>query len=218
MMDKTKYGVLPMASLRIEAPPKLELDREWYQAQLRRLDLTQGQLAQRMNQDPTQLSYIISGARELKVSQAVAMADVFGVSLSEVVRRFGLKGDADNTVAVQFEVHDDLHVSKLPKPYVEAPAPPGCPSTGFAVRLKAPHSAGNFWSGMLCFMAPGNHDVRECIGRPSLIETEDKKRLFGVLSRRRDAGDFALVHPATGHSIEHVRVATANPSRWYFGA
>jgi hypothetical protein len=194
---------------------KPKADKEWFQEQLRRRELTQTAVAAMMEVDPATLSYALNGTRELKVREAVGLAQILDVPVAEILRRWGFEIPNDErTVPIVAVVNDDMTCSPRDQPYNRTVAPPGVPSDATAIVFRPSYGVGGFWDGMTAFIEPGVQDMRHCVGYLSLIQTEDGTCLVGVLSRGHDTGVFTVTHPGTRNTSAETRVAKANRALW----
>lgn len=192
-------------------------DKHWFTAQLARKELSQAQMAGRMGVDPVTLSYAVNGSRELKVSDAIKIAGVLDVPITEVMRRWGYEvPESDQpTAPVLLYAYDDFNVEEANAPVMRAPVPPGFAANGFALQVRSAAAVGGFWDGTIVYFEPGQFDESKCWGKLSLVETIDRKRLFGVLSRPHEPGRFRLINPGIRTEIEGFEIAKVTPAHWF---
>jgi phage repressor protein C with HTH and peptisase S24 domain len=96
------------------------MDASWFQQALERAGVTQADLARHLGLAPSAVSRMLKGERQMKLLEAVQVAQFLGVAQEEVLRRAGAEGEMAPRVA-------PARRGRPPRPVALAPALPGEP-------------------------------------------------------------------------------------------
>src|SRR5690606_9931014 len=74
--------------------PASRIDTDWFTAKLADRQMSQRQLAKRMGVDPSAVSLMFRGRREMRMTEAAEIANLLGVPVAEVLQHAGLEVDS----------------------------------------------------------------------------------------------------------------------------
>lgn len=199
----------------LEKGPDKQPDKQWFQDQLARKDMTQKQAAEAAGVDPAQLSYAVNGGRGLNLKLAVNLSRVLEVPVAEVITRWGFSVPLDIPQApVKCYALDDCSVELAAQPFASVKAPPELPFGAFAVQVRSLSVPNSMWAGMLAFVAQGQYDPSRLFGSIVLAMTTDERSLFGVLSPGYNTGTYNITSLTTPTQATNVELVEALPAGW----
>src|SRR3954454_8654468 len=76
-----------------QLPGRYEMDANWFQQALDRAGVTQADLARHLRLAPSAVSRMLKGERQMKLLEAVQVANFLGVSQEDVLRHAGAAAD-----------------------------------------------------------------------------------------------------------------------------
>lgn len=120
------------------------MDASWFQQALERAGVTQADLARHLGLAPSAVSRMLKGERQMKLLEAVQVAQFLGLSQDEVLRRAGAAAE----MAAQLT---PARRGRPPRPIARVPAPtPATPGEPIPIR-----SAGRGGGEQEMFLADG---------------------------------------------------------------
>ena len=113
----------------------MPLNKAWFQERLKTLGISQRQLAKRIGLDPAALSYMLAGKRAMSMDEAKAIADIFLLPVTEVMRQAGIDVIDDvRKIPIAGYCTSDCSITMMPKgTHDMIVAPADAPSGSFAI-------------------------------------------------------------------------------------
>lgn len=174
----------------------------------RRLSLRE--VARRMEVWPAALSRSLDGKRKMQMPEAVALARILSVPLTEVMVNAGIEQAVvtKRRCSIIGHVHEDGTVHQLQEGTIErVPIPDGLDDEVVAVQMHTAGTAAEFTDGWITFLGH-QRDPIDCIGLYSLVEMEGGGQVMGVFRRGYAHGTFNVTSRAGIHR-NNVRILWA---------
>jgi len=182
--------------------PRFNFDRSFFARQLLAQQMSQRQLAKRIELDASAVSLIFKGERELRLEEAQAIARVLKLKAYDVLRRAGVNIDlGDHKVMVKGVVSADGDVALRAggTEYQTAISVPRDLDVGaFALLVRAPNDRLDKW---LVLVAGHQQPARELHGRHALVAFSDGKQLIGYVESGYTENTVNLFRFITGHEL-----------------
>lgn len=191
-------------------------DRQWFAHRIRAAGLTQRAIADRLGRDESAVSLMLRGRRRIKLDEASELAVMLGTTYEEVVEHAGVKvpdlgssgtmpitGYVDSDSAVHMK-RPSVGPRKTPVPFAGAP-------NLVALRLVG---AGPLEGAVVYYQGDEEMGVDpEAVGRLSVVETVDGRRLLAVVKKGWERGHVSLADMAGGaiEGCDDVRLRFAAP-------
>lgn len=215
----------------------MAFDTKWFRERLHASGRSQRDLAKTLDKDPSSVSLLLRGKRQMKMQEATKLAQFLDQPLHEVLRHAGVMAPADARAAARGEhadvmemvnTHDvplvgyvdgegEVHIDREPTEtdkVPRVPTPPGLERKAVAVQVRAAMSRNEMFDGWVLYFAPRDHVDPEAIGRLSIVRLKnDGPTLMRVLRRGYQKGTFNLIS-AGDPTIENVTPAWATPVAW----
>lgn len=207
--------------------PAPNLNVRWFKDQMARVGLLAKDVAEQMEINPTVLSHIFSGRRNLKLREASKLASILQVPLADVLANAGVddidqsvevmavNATSQQVVPVKGWVNSSLEIIwQTPKDLKNAPNP--LPNHKLVcVRCQTASGAFEGLDGALVYfydVSPGTFDP-ESLGRLCVVEFDGKSYLR-ILKRGYISGRHNLAMFNGQPAEEGVHVTTATPVVW----
>lgn len=191
------------------------VNTRWFRDLLEDRHISQRKLAKMLEVDPSAVSLMLRGMREIKMEEARDLARILGVPLAEVLTNVGLDLSHDpvgDSVPVTGWVDGlgGVHAGRAHGP-VRAPAPPGASDGTVALRFQND----TLYDGWLAFYKPVDYVMPEAIGRLAVVEPFDGigEKVVCILRHGYAPGEYKMVRMANGDSITG-RIKSASLVTW----
>lgn len=189
------------------------LNKVWFTDQFAARQISQRQLAFKIDMDPAAMSLVLSGKRKLQIPEAEQIAAELGVPVVDVLANAGLDVAAgaatDALVTGWIGAMGEVHEERVEGPR-RVPTPIGMPSDTRVLRYQG-QDATNGW---LTYYVPVAGVGVDAIGRLCVVKTSQGAAYVGRLVRGYSSGVWNIVDPFTRGVIEGVRVLSAAPVAW----
>lgn len=210
--------------------PKMKADKAWIVERIRDLDVSQRQFCFRyltpIGMDPSMLSRVLNGERELSSKEAETIAEALRVPYAELMRHLGVNPDigASGSVPVigRLDARGELHVGRPAGTPHRVSLPSAAGGTLRAAIFQTPQ---RYMDGWIAFFndrpttTSGPRGARAiepgAIGRMAVITMPDKRRYVRVLERGYERGKYNLCHLCPNDDpISGVEIVAATPVLW----
>lgn len=192
-----------------------KVDRDWFRARLDGIKMSQRTLAKNLGLDPAAVTLMLRGERRLTTEEAQKISILFGVPVTEVIRRAGVEVHDDvrkvricgylNSDAIVECFGDDANMD-----YFESPA--DVPAGSYALQVRDHMSPHDGWVMVVSSEKVGPEKV---LDRACACQTEDGALRVGVIKKGYKRGAFNLVVTATKPQIvENASIEWASPILW----
>jgi DNA-binding XRE family transcriptional regulator len=191
----------------------MPLNRAWFQERLKTLGISQRQLAKRIGLDPAAVSYMLAGKRTMSMDEAKAIADIFLLPVTEVMRQAGIDVlDDIRKIPIAGYCTSDCSITMMPKgTHDMIVAPADVPSGSFAIQHR---SVNSIFDGWISFISGAHEKPDDCIGKLTLLALKDGRLLRGVIKRGYKQTLYNLVLVPDGTVLENQEVAWAARVLW----
>lgn len=179
----------PFILLPQTVPP---IDQAWFQEKLRNLKISQRQLAKRIGLDPAAVSYMFAGKRTMSMDEAKAIADIFLVPVTEVMRQAGIEVlDDVRKVPIAGYVGPHCAVTLLPLgTHDMVMAPADVPVGSFAVQMR---DVANPKDGWLHFISGLQQPPEDCLDKWCIVAMADGQLVYAGIKRGYKQKLFNLI-------------------------
>lgn len=196
------------------------VDKNWFHTRFKEADISQRSVAARLDINHASLSQTMAGRRRPQLEEVIALTEITGASIHEVVRRLGYRltpRSGEKTVPVAGYVDEGGTVILGP---VEAPksVPAPIDEEGLTVvRIQAD----GWWRGWHVMYREAPVVDPYAIGTLAVVRTLDKpeERLLRHVDRGTDRGNYDL-RPWPAESprfTRNVPLLSASPVLWLRG-
>ena len=162
----------------------------------RRLSLRE--VARRMDVWPAALSRSIDGKRKMQMPEAVSLARILSVPLTEVMVNAGIEQAVvtKRRCSIIGHVSDDYTIHPLPDGVIErVPIPDGLGDDVVAVQMHTAGTAEEFTDGWVTYLGQ-EMDPSDCMGLYAMVAIEGNGQMLGVFRRGYTQGTFNLISRA----------------------
>lgn len=202
----------PFILLPQPVPP---IDQAWFQDKLRHLKISQRQLAKRIGLDPAAVSYMFAGKRTMSMDEAKAIADIFLVPVTEVMRQAGIEVlDDVRKVPIAGYIGHGAMVTLLPNgTHDMVIAPPDVPVGSFALQVRIVNDPRDGW---LNFVSGSQDSPTQCLDKVCVVALKDGALMHAVLKRgyKRDLYNLILFLDGNQRVLENKEIAWAARILW----
>ena len=189
-------------------------NKEWFVGRLQALKISQRKLAKMIDIDPSAVTLMLTGRRNMKTEEVHKIAKIFNVSVAEVMRHAGLDvTDGVHKVKIKGFIGERSRVTFFEdEPLDWAAAPADVPKDSFCLQVRQPNSSNDGW---LIFVSGEKTTAQNLIDRPALVELEDGTQMTCLIRRGYKAGTSNLysLH-GTAELHENQQVVWASPVLW----
>lgn len=194
--------------------PNTEFNKPWFVSRLQALKISQRRLAKMIDLDPSAVTLMLTGRRKMKTDEVHKIANIFNVSVAEVMRHAGIDVTDDvRKVKIKGFIGDKSRVTFFEDaPLDWAVAPADVPNDSFCLQVRQPNSSNDGW---LIFVSGEKTTAQSLIDRPALVELDDGTQMTCLIRRGYKAGTSNLysLH-GTAELHENQQVAWASPVLW----
>lgn len=202
---------------------KQSVNARWFQDQLRLRGLTQRNLARVLGVDPSAVSNVLSGKREMKLEEATALAKLFALPLDEILINAGIKPPASSgptAVKIVGWVDENLrvHLGEV-RGAKTAPLPSfgGGGARGVqALRFQANGGqVSAFLDGTVVYFRDVKSVLPDILGKLCVVKVRGEEWLrVAVVKRAYSAGHWSLEGPSGTIVAQDVVFDAASPVLW----
>ncbi len=192
----------------------MPINRPWFQDRLRTLKISQRQLAKRIGLDPAAVSYMLAGKRAISMDEAKAIADIFLVPVTEVMRQAGIDVlDDVRKVPIAGFIGANGAVTLLPKgTHDMVMAPADVPNGSFAMQVRMVQSP---FDGWLVFVSGQQQEPAEVIDKLAVLALSDGQLMQAIVRRGYKQGLYNLVIASDTNRVhENKQVTWAAKVLW----
>lgn len=185
------------------------INKKWFVDRMADRQISQNQLAKFLNLHGAALSRTFSGDRRMQTQEAIAIANLLGVTLDEVLTHAGVRTELPGGTKAQVRgsvKNGVVHPSRSARP-VKAPEP------GFEA-LTVPETR---WT---LFYKPASAISPDAIGRLAVVELLDQtykgssKVVVGTVHATDRSGRYDVELFQSGELLTSERIASASPVFW----
>lgn len=192
------------------------IDRDWFMDRLAARNASVRGLARHVGLDPSAMSRLINGKRQLQTKEVTAIASFLGAEPDEVLRRVGIATPAPKGVTIGAIVDEAGKVQGLQEPVA---LPPGVieraavgvkdVSTLRAAQVRVQGEGPlSMWDDAVVLYQETS-DVAQAIGTLAVVETTKGEHLLAHVDRARKTGEATLRSP--GGKAREVAIRSASP-------
>jgi transcriptional regulator with XRE-family HTH domain len=198
------------------------VNTRWFQNALDNIDLSQRKLAKRMGEeldreiDPSAVSLMLRGIRDVKADEAATLAKILRVPLEVVLKNLGVDLPQEDTVGSSkvnvvgwLDGHGKVHTDDKILGPRRVSAPPGIPEGTVALR----DQSGTVWDGWVSYYKPVTYLMPDAIGRLCVVEVANGDQFVKVVQRGFDPGTFRLIG-VNGADSDLGTIKSASPIIW----
>ena len=164
----------------------MTVDRRYFEGLMADRKLSLRGLARRMSLGHSQLSLTFSGTRRMKLEEASALASIFSVPMSDVIRAAGIElpPTGEMRVPVVGGMRSDGTIEPTPEGAAErATAPCQMPEDTAAVQIRTAGGAFGWADGWLLFFRKTGHVEPGCLGRLCVAQVAGGPMIVATLAR-----------------------------------
>ena len=189
------------------------MNTDWFRQKLEERKLSQRGLAKLMKLDAAAVSLMLRGQRKMTNEEALQIASILGVKVTEVLRQAGVEVIDDvRKVPISAFVDDDSAVTLFPdKTHDHVAGPADCPANTFGVQVRAPSMPQDGW---LLFVSPNQQEPSLQIDKLCLVATAKGASSIAVVRRGYRSGTYNLILWPSRHVKPDASVAWAAPVLW----
>ena len=187
-----------------------KINTQWFKDRLRERDLSMRRLAKLMEVDPSAVSLMLRGKRQMSQREAAKISGLLTLPVTEVMRQAGVSV-VEDTRALPLRATVDAN-GKLREVTTKQPrrlnAPHDVPSTGLVCQIRSTELTTDGW---IMFCGTFDSRVEAFIDRLGVFDLKREGHVLGTLKRGYENEKFNLV-PYTGaptlQNIEPKSVAS----------
>jgi DNA-binding XRE family transcriptional regulator len=190
-------------------------DRDWFRARLEAVDLSQRQLAFKLDLNPSAISLALRGKRDIRVDEARKIADLLKVPVAEVFEHMGVQGVGTTgrmlPVVGTVDETGNVRVFEAISDSGGVEGPGEMPPDGVALECHGPTES-LFPAGAMLMIGsrgPAEHSA----GKLAMIHPRAGEPFVAYLSRGLRRGLMACRRPGADRS-EAMEVESAAPVLW----
>lgn len=211
ILTRTKQKPVKAQPIQEPAPPGINTN--WFRDRLAALDTTQRKLAQHLGLDPSAVSLMLRGARQMTIEEAAGTAEFLGEPVLTVLRHAGLPDMTTNPVdrvrVVGFI--DDLDAIAPAPSAAYVARPSDVPKTSEAVRYRTAMTAKDPYDGWTLFYDPVEGVSPDAVGRLCVVRSAGSAAPALRFVRRRYGQDLYAVSRLDARDHEELRLLSAAP-------
>jgi plasmid maintenance system antidote protein VapI len=191
----------------MDTEPRVNVN--WFKDQLRDRQISQRKLGELMALDPSKISLLLSGKRRMTHAEIARIADIFGVTVEEVMLRLGTRVSAAEACPIVATFDADGTLAER-KGGGRAPLPMGMPAKTVAARCEDTQA---LYFGWTLYYAPATGVSPDALGKLSIVKTARGADLVRFVKHGFERGLYQLVSMA-GEITENVDIVSAVPVSW----
>lgn len=201
---------------RVGAPAK-QVDTLWFKNLLADRDLSQRQLAKRLQLDPAAVSLLLRGKRKILLEEIERLAQVLDVPLIDVLQHAGLPevgGEVMRRIPVAGALNGAGEVEfEAPRTTTYVDAPGDVPHDTLALVARTAGSPLSHIDGAVLFTVK-RASLAECLQRLCVVKPIDADSPVLATIRRGLARDTYRIELACRPPVENARIEWASPILW----
>lgn len=181
----------------------MHVNKRYFDALMQDKGLSLRSLAKLMELRHSQLSLTFSGTRRMQMQEAVKLADIFNVPLSQVVQNAGIHGvtNAGRSLPITGLLRGDGTVDIHGKDVSEtAIAPDGLPTRCSAIQARTADTPLAWMDGWVMFYEPRKTLDADIIGRFCFARIRNGPAVMATIRRGYQDGAYALSGPCTSEN------------------
>jgi DNA-binding XRE family transcriptional regulator len=185
----------------------MTVNTRWFQDRVRDADMSQTKLAKLLGIDKSALSLMFNGKREMKMDEAVRIAEVLGLPIDDVMAHAGVKvpkGPSSVAVVATIDATNEVH-SKKAGGRVNSPAE--LPKDAVAARCE---DRGSVMYGWTFYYVPSASVSPDALERLCIVRLVNGAQYLLTPSRGFEPGVFNL-RGLNGFSMDGQRLSAASP-------
>lgn len=191
------------------------IDTNWFTRQLADAQLSQRQLAKKMGVDPSAISLMFRGRREMRMTEAAEIASLIGVPVADVLQHAGLPMAPASVRSVPIvgyidgegEIHADWN-----READRVAAPSDAPQRTVALQYKTAMSRLELVDGWVVFTTPPSGSINpDAVGRLCCVNIRNGVTLIRHLRRGYKPRTYNLLAPFGAVSVDNIDVEWATP-------
>jgi transcriptional regulator with XRE-family HTH domain len=190
------------------------INTRWFRDKLEDRNLSQRKLAKEIGIDPSAVSLMLRGLREISIEEAIQMAKILGLPKDEVLAQIGVdlsqdRGGAQLDVVGWIGKDGQVHMGRPLGPQ-KVIAPPNVPEGTVALRDQSESP----WDGWVSYFKPVDYVMPEAIGRLSVVEfAVTGEKFVRIIKHGYEPGTFRLLG-VNGAQSEAGQIVSASPILW----
>lgn len=195
--------------------PSGKVNTRWFKDKFEDRGTSQRKAAKEMGLDPSAVSLMLRGLRDIKMEEATDLARILGIPLNDVLANLGVDlshdlAGVETVPVVGYIDRDGKVVTGRAMGPTKAPAPPGVPEGTVALRDQSE----TMFDGWLNYYKPVDYLQPEAIGRIAVVEMADTgERLVRLLKNGFEPGTFRLIG-VNGSQSDAGKIKSASPILW----
>lgn len=169
-----------------------EINTNWFRAKLAYRQLSIRGLAKQMGLDPSAVSLMLRGRREMKMHEAARIADILCVPIGEILRNAGIKMPKQFIqITGYIDGNGEVFINQPPAGVIEASQ--GTPARSFAIEAKTAGSTYGYMDRGVFICEQINQDCDSGLGMQCLVKIKNGPVLIGHLGRGYNKGTYSLM-------------------------
>lgn len=191
------------------------INTRWFNAVLHERGISQRELSRRLGLDASAMSLTLRGMRQMKMTEAVDIAHLLGVPLSDVLENAGVKIDSAGMRMAPVVGHingdGEAHINwRARGERVSVPAE--LPDDTVALIAKPQGGPLSLMDGWIFFLEPPSPPSAEIIGRYCVVGIHKGISLLRFVRRGYKHGTYNLLSAAAGGvGVENAELEWASP-------
>lgn len=190
------------------------INTRWFNAMLQDRGLSQRELCRRLGLDSSAMSLTFRGKRQMKMTEAVDIARLLGVPLTDVLENAGIKLDSAGMrlapVVGFVDGEGEAHIAWKGKGGERVSVPTELPEDAVALVAKPQGGPFSLLDGWTFFIAPPSPPSAEIVGRYCVVGVQNSVSLLRFVRRGYKPGTFNLASE-NAVSIENASLEWASP-------
>jgi transcriptional regulator with XRE-family HTH domain len=190
------------------------VNKKWFVERLASVQMSQRSLAKMLGLEPSAITLTFDGRRRITSLEVHRLAELFNVSVAEVMRNAGFDVNDD---IVKLNVVGSIGEKSVIKYFDKADieqtiAPSDVPRNSFCLQVRQPGHANDGW---MIFISAERVLGTNLLDRPALVELEDGTQMTALVRRGYKDGTVNL-YPLHGNNepLENQSVKWASPILW----
>lgn len=188
----------------------MPVNKRYFSDLMKDRNMSLREVARRLDIWPAALSRSLDDKRKMQMTEAVGLARILAVPLTEVMVHAGIDQAVvtSRRCSIVGHVNDNGEVERLPPGVIERiPIPDGLDDDVVAVQMHTTGTAAEFADGWVTFLGP-ERDPSDTMGVYSMMALEDGEWVMGVIRRGYSQGTFNITSRAGVHR-NNVRILWA---------
>jgi transcriptional regulator with XRE-family HTH domain len=194
--------------------PHHTINTRWFNAVLQERGMSQRELCRRLGLDSSAMSLTFRGKRQMKMTEAVDIARLLGVPLTDVMANAGIKLDSTGMrmapVVGYVDGEGEAHIDWRARGGERVSVPAELPEDTVALVTRSIGGPFALMDGWTFFLEPPAPPSSDIVGRYSVVGLQDGIALLRFVRRGYKPGLFNLASE-TSVSIENAKLEWASP-------